>query len=71
MSGMTQMKSFVRFGLASLGLAIVGLGIGAYVGGVSGADERPPATTSLQATSCTSPPPGVSVADWCPGGTGN
>lgn len=64
---MTYLKRTVRFAAASLGLAVVGLGIGAYTGG-AGADERPPATASLRAANCTLPPAGVAVADWCPGG---
>jgi hypothetical protein len=65
---MTHLKRIVRFACASLGLAVVGLGIGAYHGGAGAVDERPPVTASLQAANCTAPPAGVAVADWCPGG---
>jgi len=64
---MTQMKRFVRFGAASLAMAVAGLGLGAFFGGGAGAaGERPPATSSLPAANCTVAPPGVSAADWCP-----
>lgn len=65
---MTYLKRTVRFAVVSLSLAVAGLGIGAYTGGASGADERPPATASLRAANCTPPPAGVAAGDWCPGG---
>ena len=68
MRDMAHLKRIVRLSLVSLALATAGLAIGAYGGSASGAADRPPATASLSALNCTVAPPGVSVADWCPGG---
>jgi len=65
---MVRLKRIGGMTLATLGLATAALTIGAYSGGAGGAHEaKPPVTTALPSVNCTAPPPGVAVADWCPG----